>query len=371
MKHKLASLKNKINFDEEKFKEKSKSLVSSATKTAGIVADKVTHKTKEIYDNRKEISENVVAQTKVIGNKTKEVAQQTGESIKNIDLFNSKLRQKAVDDYNELVEAYEVVAVDFAEKVNDLYISRTQGLEIIKTSEALINSLANTPRKFEVELKKINTEIVKFESKQQEILDAEKEAKIAAAGAGTGATFGALGIAVATLGPTAAMGIATTFGVASTGTAISTLSGAVATNAALAWLGGGALAAGGGGMSAGSALLALAGPVGWTLAGVALTASVGSGLFASNKNKEATEVLVSERKNLEVIKKKFEGKTFEVSSLNEVTKTQLNGLEILNKQVYKKDYASFTDEEKLQAGVLVNSTFVLAELINKELLLDD
>ena len=51
------------------------------------------------------------------------------------------------------------------------------------------------------------------------------------------------GVAVVALGHTAAMGIATTFGVASTGTAISTLSGAAATNAALAWLGGGALAA--------------------------------------------------------------------------------------------------------------------------------
>jgi excinuclease ABC subunit C len=81
------------------------------------------------------------------------------------------------------------------------------------------------------------------------------------------------GVAVAALGPTAAMGIATTFGVASTGTAISALSGAAATNAALAWLGGGALAAGGGGMAAGSAFLALAGPIGWAIAGVAIISS--------------------------------------------------------------------------------------------------
>ena len=47
-----------------------------------------------------------------------------------------------------------------------------------------------------------------------------------------GAAGAGIGAAVAALGPTAAMGIATTFGVASTGTAISTLSGAAATNAA-------------------------------------------------------------------------------------------------------------------------------------------
>ena len=65
--------------------------------------------------------------------------------------------------------------------------------------------------------------------------------------AGVGVAGAGLGVAVVALGPTAAMGVATTFGVASTGTAISSLSGAAATNAALAWLGGGAIAAGGGG----------------------------------------------------------------------------------------------------------------------------
>ena len=94
-------------------------------------------------------------------------------------------------------------------------------------------------------------------------------AKNAAKGiAGVGA-----GVTVVALGPTAAMGVATTFGVASTGTAISTLSGAAATNAALAWLGGGAVWAGGGGMVAGKALLALAGPIGWAIAAVSLVSS--------------------------------------------------------------------------------------------------
>ena len=102
----------------------------------------------------------------------------------------------------------------------------------------------------------------------------EKDYKGAAVkNAGVGAAGAGVGVAVVTMGPTVAMGVATTFGVASTGTAISTLSGAAATNAALAWLGGGALAAGGGGMAAGGAFLALAGPIGWAIAGVALLTS--------------------------------------------------------------------------------------------------
>ena len=54
-----------------------------------------------------------------------------------------------------------------------------------------------------------------------------------------------------------------------------------------------------------------------------------------------------------------------------VTQTQQNSLQILNKQIVKTDYSTFNEEEKLQAGVLVNSAYALAELINKELSLDD
>ena len=117
-----------------------------------------------------------------------------------------------------------------------------------------------------------------------------KNAGAAAAGAG-------MGVAVVTMGPTVAMGIATTYGFASTGTAISTLSGAAATNAALAWLGGGALAAGGGGMAAGNAFLALAGPVGWAIAGVSLLAS-GLIFWKSKSDKNHLEnvfIAISER----------------------------------------------------------------------------
>lgn len=115
--------------------------------------------------------------------------------------------------------------------------------------------------------------------------------------AGVGAAGAGLGVAVVTMGPTVAMGVATTFGVASTGTAISTLRGAAATNAALAWLGGGALAAGGGGMAAGNAFLALAGPVGWAIAGVSLLAS-GLIFWKSKSDKNHLEnvfIAISER----------------------------------------------------------------------------
>ena len=286
-------------------------------------------------------------------------------------MFNAKLRKNAIDNYNAAVERYEKVANDLGENTNVLYKEREKALKLVKLIEERINQLANTPKEFKVTLQKIEIEVENFKTKQQEIKKAEVEAKAAAGGSGAGATLSALGVAVATMGPTAAMGIATTFGVASTGTAISTLSGAAATNAALAWLGGGALAAGGGGMSAGSAFLALAGPVGWTIAGVMLAGSVGSGLYASHKNKETVNKLIVERENLEKIIRKFNTMNSEVKALVETTNTQITGVIKAEKDLIGSDYSQFSKDEKIQAGLLVNSTLTLAQLINKELKLDD
>ena len=286
-------------------------------------------------------------------------------------MFNAKLRKNAIDNYNVAVEHYEKVANDLGETTNVLYKERKKALVLVKLIEERINQLANTPKEFKVTLQKIKIEVKHFNTKQQEIKKAEFEAKAAAGGSGAGATLSALGVAVATMGPTAAMGIATTFGVASTGTAISTLSGAAATNAALAWLGGGALAAGGGGMSAGSAFLALAGPVGWTIAGVMLAGSVGSGLFASHKNKETANKLIGERENLEKIIRKFNTMNSEVKALVKTINAQIIGVTKAEKALIGSDYSQFSKDEKIQAGLLVNSTLTLAQLINKELKLDD
>lgn len=140
-------------------------------------------------------------------------------------MFNAKLRKKAIENYNTAVERYEKTASDLADNTNILYKEREKAIKLVENVEERINQLANTPKEFTVVLKKINLEIQNFTAKQEEINKAEAEAKVAAGGSGAGATLSALGVAVATMGPTAAMGIATTFGVASTGTAISTLSG--------------------------------------------------------------------------------------------------------------------------------------------------
>ena len=168
-----------------------------------------------------------------------------------------ELAQAAVNETNEKIE-------ELGRLTATLYSELSS---IQETFDAIRNVPSEKKFQYE-ELKQIR---LSWKQQAEKIEEDYKGAVIKNAGAG--AIGAGVGVAVVTMGPTVAMGVATTFGVASTGTAISTLSGAAATKAALAWLGGGALAAGGGGIAAGEAFLALAGPFGWAIAGVALLAS--------------------------------------------------------------------------------------------------
>ena len=189
--------------------------------------------------------------------------------------------QAAIDKVNKRIER-------LGENTSDLYQSLT---EIQSIFDRIRNVPSDQRLKYE-ELKKVRLNW----KKQAEKIE-EDYKKAAAKGVGAGAAGAGLGVAVVALGPTAAMGVATTFGVASTGTAIAALHGAAATNAALAWLGGGALSLGGGGMAAGEAFLAMAGPIGWAIAGAALLSS-GLLFWKANADKKRIDnifTLISKR----------------------------------------------------------------------------
>ena len=157
------------------------------------------------------------------------------------------------------------------EKINELgTLTSTLYSELSSIQEAF-DAIRNVPSKNKMQYERIKGIRLNWKHQAEKIMKDYNNAVVKNAGAG--AAGAAIGVAVVSMGPNVAMGVATTFGVASTGTAISALSGAAATNAALAWIGGGALAVGGGGMAAGEAFLALAGPVGWAFAGVSVITS--------------------------------------------------------------------------------------------------
>ena len=233
--------------------------------------------------------------------------------------------------------------------------------ELGEKTIALHDQLCTIQKHFDKIRNVPSEEMVRYEnlkeirlSWKQQAEKIEADYKVAEAkGAGGGAAGVSAGVAVAALGPTVAMGIATTFGVASTGTAISTLSGAAATNAALAWLGGGALVAGGGGMAAGNAFLALAGPIGWAIAGVSLLCS-GFFIWKSVNEKHRLEdffSLISERDT-----KKYNLATVE---LNEritriIEETALIKDAIVKIQTFGLDYKKMSESQQYELGSYVN-----------------
>jgi hypothetical protein len=205
---------------------------------------------------------------------------------------------------------------------------------------------------------------VKFQDTCQEIRKLEaNEAQKNVGRFGIAGTLG--GVGVATLGPTAAMSVAMTFGTASTGTAIASLSGAAATNAALAWLGGGAIAAGGAGMAAGETIVALTGPIGWALAGVSLAGS----LIAVNMSNK--EIARETEKSVAAIKKEMErireidaqvlGWNNETKNTSNVLMKRLNDI----RSIRKSDYRMFSDEEINELISICNSAEVLSKLLGK------
>lgn len=209
-------------------------------------------------------------------------------------------------EFLKLKKEYEDKGDEIINIVNKLYIKRKEALSMIQLVYMYVSSLNNCPRSI-IEL---TEEAYNCTKQFRQAIDwenegnnyqIEKAAKSSSAATSVAIGGVATGTAVATMGPSVAMAIATTFGTASTGAAISSIGGIAATNAALAWLGGGAIAAGGGGMAAGSALLALAGPIGWSVAAAAV---VGAGFWSSSKNKKFRELSEQIRSNLRILEPK-------------------------------------------------------------------
>ena len=278
-------------------------------------------------------------------------------------MFNSKLKKENIKRLESNVRLYDDVINETKENSAKLYSVRLKAVKLIEVVEQYINTIANTPKSFDKELKNIRLIVNEFNSELEKIQnESEKTTKVSGGLAGAGVATGA---GVAAFAPTAAMAIATTFGTASTGTAIASLSGAAATNAALALLGGGALMAGGGGMAAGNALLALAGPVGWAIGGTALA---GSALFASSKNKKIAEEALNKAIEVEMLTKKFKRINSEILEIHTLTVEHEKGIyKIYQKllKAQKTDYNEFTSDEQYELGSLVNDTKAFAKLLNR------
>lgn len=256
--------------------------------------------------------------------------------------------ENKVEQIEKLQHYINEVSLANQQKACALYDSRKKSLSLLQRLDKHVKSLSNCPESIiqgcnrAIASMKNIKEAADFE--ESELAKGEiSNSKSTIAGA---AGFVAGGL-TATVGPTAAMAIATTFGTASTGTAIASLGGAAATNAALAWLGGGAVAMGGAGMSGGAAFLAILGPVGWGVAGLTL---VGSTLFSRRHN----------NKEIKKIQEEIDRLSGSLASLNSAKK-RLDS-------IYAKteEYNGFLDPGKYESKVkdYAEDSFPKEELFN-------
>lgn len=257
---------------------------------------------------------------------------------------------------------YDVAYSLVSEAGEGLLAQRQEAVSVIEDVERLVNSIARHPKSFETDIQEITVQKEQFKTAIEYGMEQRKVLETSAKSAGAGV---AAGVAVASMAPTAAMWVATTFGTASTGTAISALSGAAATNAALAWLGGGALATGGGGMAAGHALLALAGPVGLGMAGTSIAVSLWFAWRKKHKIQESKKDEIARLENcveaLKEIKGKIDAISIETSSLFDNLRNSLSSCNYLR----GRDYTSFSNEQKQALGTIVNNTKALSVLLNE------
>ncbi len=280
-------------------------------------------------------------------------------------MFNNKTKKFALEEHKTALIKYEVSQKELNKQCESLYEERKNAVETISNIRDVINSIANTPKDFDVKMGEVNSELKIFKETEVYANEAYEEAVKAGINMGTGA---AVGIGIATMTPNILMSIATTYGVASTGTLISSLSGAAAQKAAVAWIGrtfAGFAVKSGAGMVAGKAFLALSGPIGWSISAASGAVSL---WLMSNKNKKFADEVMEEAKNIYIAEECARETIGTISTLKEKTnllRTDLNN--DMNKILSYKNtnYDSLQVEDKYYLGTLVNNTQTLSALLNQ------
>lgn len=282
-------------------------------------------------------------------------------------MLNFKLKEEALKIYKEHEDRYNASQKQMKDSSERLYNVRLEAIDNILMVENVVNSIANTPKEFEIELGKINEIVSNFKKTEEFAKESYENAVRAGVGIAEGA---ALGLSIATMAPSAFMGIATTFGTAATGTAISTLSGAAARKAAIAWLGrtfAGFMVKQGAGMAAGQAFLALAGPIGWTINGGTVALSL---LSLNKKNAELANQVMNEakeiskmRESIDEIKDILDDITLKTSTINEDILDDKDKL----KELKDSDYNKLNEDNRNFLGSIVNNILSLSTLIGKKI----
>ena len=134
-------------------------------------------------------------------------------------VLNRQLLKKEREKLEKAVKNHENIQNLVRQDMAALFDQRKRAArEVVEVVETYVNGLSNSPKEFDRTVQEYRIETCRFNQIVHEIqVGATQAVKI---GTATGTAVAGTGVAVAAFGPTAAMAVATTFGVASTGTAI-------------------------------------------------------------------------------------------------------------------------------------------------------
>ena len=265
-----------------------------------------------------------------------------------MDLFNKKLLQAEIKNYQRVVEQYKGMQKQLMAKIVELYKERKASVKVLNEFNEYIRSLSNN----ELFVKMLDRaeDLRPF----QNMVNKEEKGEICHAfdginGVGStiaGATAGTIGTATALGGQAALWAAASAFGTTAGGTAIGTLVGIAETNAFLAWLGGGAIAAGGGGVAAGSAIFAAVPVVGWAIAAIGAGVTAITFTRSRRKNKENAQKAKSAAKQLSIIINKMNKDLIKTSAIINRVIEKRSSLDVKSLSSYPQNCNEFSIEQK-------------------------
>lgn len=247
-------------------------------------------------------------------------------------MFNNDLKKEAIKKLEDAIANNEEKIEEVkTKKPSELFKIRQKSAGIIQPAEDFVNQLANTPKEFDKTFSVFEKNYQTF--KEISNLNFDDFIRSAFTSSAIASLFGVLATNVATLS-------ALSFGGAATLSV--------------------------GGMTVGSRLLALAGPIGIGISAVTL---VGSGLYASKKNKKIAENVHKTRAKVENHLAELKVAIVKIHRLIDLTDEHQNGVsEILLtlKSNAPNDYQDYSSTQKNFLASLINHVQSLSKLLNKK-----
>jgi len=264
------------------------------------------------------------------------------------DVLNTEFKKESQIELKRSVNDYNQAMNTLNSELVSLQVSRDALSTSLNAVERLINEIKNTPTHFDKQIKQLKVKLEDYnmllsKSKiQANKIDREYKAEKVLSG-----------IALAQLGGPALTALAVSTGTVETGAVASAVASSGISSILALFVGCGALGLAGGAAS-------ILGPAGW----------IAGGIIANGKNKETAAKLYDTAKKLSAATKKIE---LIANETDAQTRIVVNSSHDLADRVtrynytWPNDFDDFSEDQKEEAGTLVNNTITAEKVLNANL----